>query len=101
MKRLKIKRGYKDKFTVVLSYPDFGSFPYDGTWPTVYEYYRVDSEAELIDELNKEDNFLVELIEGIYYAGNDVSNNYLDFDEGGAFYRCKPSIRSTKDETDC
>jgi hypothetical protein len=99
MKRLKIKRGYKDKFTVVLSYPNLGSFPHDGAFPTTHEYYRVDSEAELIEALSKEATFLVEDIEGIYYAGNDVSNNYLDFDEGGAFYRCKLSIRSSNNET--
>ena len=82
-----------------VGYPDFESCLPNDPFPIIYEYYRVDSETELIEELSKEVNFLVEDIEGIYYDGSNVSSNYLDFDEAGAFYRCKASIRSTNNET--
>ena len=93
MKKVKIKRGYKDKFIVVVSYPNFENFPHDGTFSMMHEYYIVDSETELIEELNKEASFLVEDIEGIYYNDNNVSNSYLAFDEAGAFYRCKTKYK--------
>jgi hypothetical protein len=77
MKELKICRNYKDKFTVVMSFEDYNAFPYDGLFPTDYQYYRVDTEAELINELNKEDELLAEAVESIYYDDKDVTEKYL------------------------
>ena len=79
MKELKICRTYKDKFTVVISMEDYDAFPYDGLFPTVYQYYKVDTEEELIRELNKEEELLDECIEAIYYNGEDVTDKYLAF----------------------
>lgn len=81
MKELKVCRRYKDKFTVVICFEDYNAFPHDGTFPDIYQYYRVDTEAELIRELNKEEELLAECIETIYYNGEDVTDKYLVFSD--------------------
>jgi hypothetical protein len=77
MTELKICRNYTDKFTVVLSFEDYNAFPYDGLFPTVYQYYRVNTEEELISEFNKEEELLDEAVEAIYYNGEEVTEKYL------------------------
>lgn len=78
MKQLEICRRQKEKFTVVMVFTDYDAFPYDGTFPDVYYYYRLDSEAELIEELNKEDELLDEAIETIYFGTDNVTEKYLE-----------------------
>ena len=78
MKELKLHRNYKDKFTVTMSFDDYDAFPHEGFFPTVYQYFKVDSEEELISELLKEDDLLDECIESIYYNHEDVTDRYLD-----------------------
>lgn len=77
MKELKICRRCKNKFTVVISFEDYGGFAYEGLFPVIYKYYRFDSEEELLNELNKEDMIFVEEVENIYYGGEDVTDKYL------------------------
>lgn len=85
MKELRIHRNYKDKFTVTLAMPNFSAFPYDGIFCDDYQYYRVDTEEELINELNKEDTLLDESIETIYFNGKEVTEKYLRFVQGTGY----------------
>jgi hypothetical protein len=84
MKKLAVRKIYEDKFTIVVEYPDFSGLPHDGVFPSVYEYYVIDTEEELIQILNSEEVFLVEDIDTIYFAGNSISAKYLkvDVDKG-------------------
>ena len=77
MRQLKICRCQNNKFTIVMVLTNYEAFPYDGTFPDEYYYYRVDSEAELIEELNKEEELLDEAIETIYFGNEDVTEKYL------------------------
>lgn len=79
---LKNNRRQEGKFTVIVVYEDYGGFAEDGLFPDVYEYYRVDTEEELVDELNKEDELFPCMIETIYYGFEDVTDKYLEFVNG-------------------
>ena len=81
MRELEICRRATNKFTVVLRMDDYDAFPYDGLFPTIYQYYRIDSEEELIKELNKELEILAEAIETIYFGTLDVTEKYLEYDD--------------------
>ena len=82
MKELKVCRNYKDKFTVAISFPDYGAFAYDGLFPDIHEYYKIDTEEELLNELNKEESLFAEEVDYIYYAGEDVTEKYLHWVDG-------------------
>jgi len=94
MKELKLCRSYKDKFTVIVAFEDYGAFPYDGIFPSKYKSYRIDTEEELIRELSKEETLFVDEVEAIYYAGEDVTEKYLEFIQGEG-YRLMDCWRAT------
>ena len=79
MRALKICRRHKECFTVVAFMFDFSSFPYDGTFPREYRYYRIDTEEELVTLLLKEEDLLAEEIETIYFGDTDITEKYLKF----------------------
>ena len=80
MKELKICRREKDRFTVVVTEPDFSAFPHYGFFPDIYHYYRVDSEYELIALMNRGEELHPDGIETIYYGNLDVTDKYIQFD---------------------
>lgn len=97
MKKLNVCRMYKDKFTIVVEYPDFSSSQTDADFPSVYEYYRVDSEEELLNSLASEDIFLIEDINTIYYANKDVTEKYLTFNLSKGYYELRDSTYLLKE----
>lgn len=91
MKELKVCRRQEGKFTVAASYPDYGAFAHDGLFPDIKYTLRIDTEEELIRELNRElhDDAYTELfasdIDYIYYGNEDVTEKYLEFINGEGY----------------
>lgn len=81
MKKLKICRRKENAFTVVVTFIDYGAFPYDGTFPDVSYFFRINTEEELLSVLRAEDDLLVNEIEIIYLGTEDVTLKYLTFIE--------------------
>lgn len=77
MEELKLHRNYKDKFTVTTAFEDYGAFAYEGVFPTIRMYFRVDTEEELLTELKKEDGLIASEVASIFYAGENVTKKYL------------------------
>jgi hypothetical protein len=80
MKELKICRREKDRFTVVVTTPNYEAIPHYGVFPDVHYYYRVDTEDELLALLNEEEELFSDEIEIIYYGNVDVTDKYIKFD---------------------
>ena len=82
MKELKVHRCKENAFTVKVTSIDYGAFPFEGTFPDEVHYYRVDTEDELILQLNKEGVLYAPDVVSIYYGKLDVTNRYLEAVEG-------------------
>lgn len=85
MRELKIGRRQANKFTVTVSFNDYNAFPYDGTFPIIYSHYRIDTEEELIAELNKEEMLFAQEVDTIYFGTEDVTEKYLTFIQGQGY----------------
>ena len=77
MKQLKVCRRQKDRFTIVVTTPNYEATPHYGVLPDVYYYYRVNTEDELI-ALLKADELYSDEIETIYYGDLDVTDKYIN-----------------------
>ena len=78
MKQLKICRRYEGKFTVAVSFPDYGAFAYEGLFPDVHCYYIFDTEAEMLEAFKKAEEVFVEEVDAIYYGKEETTEKYLE-----------------------
>ena len=87
MKELKVCRRQEGKYTVALSFPDYGAFAYDGTFPYIKYALRFDSEDELLSALNDDscEVLCISDIDCIYYGKEDVTEKYLYFIQGHGY----------------
>lgn len=85
MRELRIGRRQDNKFTVTVSFEDYNAIPYYGTFPDIRCHYRIDTEEELIAELNKEEMLFAQEVETIYFGTEDVTEKYLTFVQGHGY----------------